>query len=98
VSAPTGVALDLSVGLPAGVEPDAATLDALVSAGRMAAWKGEDGRVTLTGLRTEAGAWSATIVVTPTLAGSLLADATRVYPSGQPGAAFARVPERWGVR
>jgi hypothetical protein len=98
VSAPTGVALDLSVGLPAGVEPDAATLDALVSAGRMAAWKAEDGRVTLTGLRTEAGAWSATIVVTPTLAGSLLADATRVYPSGQPGAAFARVPERWGVR
>jgi len=98
VSAPTGVPLDLSVGLPAGVEPDAATLDALVSEGRMAGWKAEDGRVTLTGLRTEAGAWSATLRVTPTLAGSLLADATRVYPSGQPEAAFARVPERWGVR
>ncbi len=98
VSAPSGIALDLSVGLPAGVEPDATTLDALVESGRAASWRAEDGRVTLTGLRTDGGAWSATLPVTPTLAGALLADATRVWPSGDPSAAFSRVPERWTIR
>ncbi|MDP2317034.1 MAG: alpha-2-macroglobulin family protein [Pseudomonadota bacterium] len=98
VSAPSGALLDVSLGLPAGVEPDAAALDALVASGRAASWRGEDGRVTLAGLRLDGGAWAATIPVTPTLAGTLLADAARVWPSGQPSAAFAKVPERWTIR
>lgn len=98
VSAPAGVALDVSLGLPAGVEPDATALDALVASNRAASWRGEDGRITITGVRTEGGAWSATIPVTPTLAGVLLADAARVWPSGQPDSAYARVPERWTIR
>ncbi|MDP2307318.1 MAG: alpha-2-macroglobulin family protein [Pseudomonadota bacterium] len=98
VSAPAGVSLDVSLGLPAGVEPDATALDALVASGRAASWRGEDGRVTLAGVRTEGGAWSAAIPVTPTLAGVLLADAARVWPSGAPDAAYSRVPERWTIR
>jgi hypothetical protein len=98
VSAPAGVALDVSVGLPAGVEPLARILDALVASGGAASWHGEDGRVTIVGVRTEGGAWKTVIPVTPTLAGVLLADAARVWPSGQPEAAFARVPERWTIR
>lgn len=98
LSAPSGVALDVSVGLPAGVEPLATALDAMVATGRAASWRGEDGRVTITGVRTEGGAWATTIPVTPTLAGVLLADAARVWPSGQPEAAYSRVPERWTIR
>ncbi|MFN7143071.1 MAG: hypothetical protein ACK4YP_04800, partial [Myxococcota bacterium] len=98
VAGPAGRRFDVSVGLPAGVDPDRDALDALVRAGRMASWSAEDGRVTLAGVTTEGGAWSGAVPVTPTLAGTLLADASRVWPSGEPASAFVRVPERWTVR
>jgi hypothetical protein len=98
VAGPAGRPFDVSLGLPAGVDPDGAALDALVSAGRMDSWKGEDGRVTLAGIHTNGGAWSAVVPVTPTLAGTLLADAARVWPSDEPDQAFVRVPERWVIR
>ncbi len=98
VAAPADLPVDVSIGLPAGVAPDIAALDALVSAGRIGRWKAEDGRVTLSGLRTEGGAWAGTVPVTASLAGALLADVSRVYRTADPETAFVRMPERWTVR
>ncbi len=98
VAGPAGRELDVSIGVPAGVEPDAAALDEAVRGGRFVSWRAEEGRVTLRGVRTDGGAWSGTVPVTPTLSGTLLADVSRVWPAGQPSAVFERVPERWVVR
>ena len=98
VSGPASAVLDVAVGLPAGVEPDHDALDALVSSGRISAWHGEDGKVTLSGLSSTGGSWVGTIPVTPTLAGSLSADASVVWPSGADELGFVKVPEVWVVR
>ena len=98
VSGPASAVLDVAVGLPAGVEPDHDALDALVSSGRISTWHGEDGKVTLSGLSSTGGSWVGTIPVTPTLAGSLSADASVVWPSGADELGFVKVPEVWVVR
>jgi hypothetical protein len=98
VAGPADRTFDASIGLAAGVEPDAVALDALVSAGRLTSWRAASGRVDLRGLRTEGGVWRGVLPVTPTLAGDLLADASRVWPAGDPTQAFERVPERWVIR
>ena len=98
VAGPAGAVVDVSIGLPAGVDPDRAALDALVYAASIVSWRAEEGRVTLRGVRLDGGAWRGEVAVTPTLAGALLADAARVWPAGDPAQAFARVPERWTIR
>ena len=98
VAGPADAVVDVSIGLPAGVDPDRVALDALVYASTIASWRAEEGRVTLRGVRLDGGAWRGEVAVTPTLAGGLLADAARVWPAGDPAQAFARVPERWTIR
>lgn len=97
-SAPAGMPLDVSLGLPAGVEPDRAALDTMVRNGAIGSWRAEDGRVTLQRVATTGGAWGGIVPVTPTLAGALLADAARVWPSDTPEQVYTRVPERWVIR
>lgn len=98
LAGPAGQSFDVRVGLPAGVDPDRAALDALVANGVARSWHAEDGRVTLRGVVTAGGVWRAGLPVTPTLAGTLLADASDVRPAGGGVPAFTRVPERWIIR
>ncbi len=99
VAAPSSVATRLSVGLPAGVQPDGPALDALVSAGQVQRYETEDGAVTLHLPGLSAGATHHfSLRVVPTLAGSLQAGPSRLEPEGNPMAGHAFAPKLWAVK
>jgi hypothetical protein len=98
-AAPSGMALKLRQGLPAGVQVDRASLDALVAQGTVVAYEVEDGAVTLSlPWREEAEPFVARFRVVPTLAGSLQGGASSLTPEGQPGLSFHVPPTTWAVR
>lgn len=70
--APSGVPLTITHALPAGVQVDTPSLDALVSAGALTSYEVATGKVTLEAPALQPGAtFAATYRVIPTLAGSL---------------------------
>jgi hypothetical protein len=98
-ASPAGMALTLRQGLPAGVQVDRASLDALVSEGRVTSYEVEDGAVSLTlPPRGAAEPFSARFRVIPTLAGSLQAGASSLTPVERPELVFHVPPATWAVR
>jgi hypothetical protein len=98
-ASPAGMALTLRQGLPAGVQVDRASLDALVSGGTVTSYEVEDGAVSLTlPPRGAAEPFSARFRVVPTLAGSLQAGASSLTPVERPELVFHVPPATWAVR
>lgn len=74
---PGGTATKLRIGLPAGVQHDTPSLDALVSANTITRYETEDGAITLHLPQLSAGStWEGKLRVIPTLAGKLQAQPT----------------------
>ncbi|MFP2911225.1 hypothetical protein ACLESD_40605 [Pyxidicoccus sp. 3LFB2] len=98
-STPSGLALELRHGLPAGVQVDSASLDALVSEGRVTSWNAEDGAVTLQLPPRGAGeAFQARFRVIPTLAGTLQGGASSLRVLARPDLISYVPPTIWAVR
>lgn len=97
VSAPEGRAVTIRYALPAGVEPDRASLDLLASEGGLRAYSVEDGAVVLSvaPLQNGTGSFSARYRVIPTLRGILHSAASSASLEG--GIVFAP-PTKWTVR
>jgi hypothetical protein len=98
-ASPAGMSLTLRQGLPAGVQVDRASLDALVSEGTVTAYEVEDGAVSLTlPPRAAAEPFHARFRVVPTLSGSLQAGASSLSAVGRPDLVFHVPPTTWAVR
>ena len=97
-SAPAGEPLAVRLSLPAGVQPDAPSLDALVQAGTVQRYEREDGAVTLH-LRAldSGGVFQGQVKVVPTLAGTLHAAPSKLTPTLRPQLARAFAPATWAV-
>ncbi|RKH21029.1 hypothetical protein D7X74_02135 [Corallococcus sp. CA047B] len=100
VGAPASLPLLFQQELPAGVQVDAASLDALVASSRVASWEVQDGLLSLRiAPRTEGAApVQVSFRVLPTLAGTLQAGASRLDVPGQPGITSLLPPTTWAVR
>ncbi len=97
-AAPAGMALRIVHALPAGVQPDHASLDKLVKDGVLAGWHAADGSVELAAPALEPGAtFSAVYRVIPTLAGTLHAPASTLEAAGT-GEVYLLPPVTWTVR
>jgi hypothetical protein len=95
---PGGVPMRLSLGLPAGVQPDSTSLERLVSRGAVTRHEREDGRLTLHLPAQAAGAvWAQTLTVVPTLGGTLRAGASRLEVDGQPSRGKDFAPVVWRI-
>jgi hypothetical protein len=93
VAAPSNVAVELQVSLPAGVQLDSEALSA-----KGLRFEQEDGLVTLHLPPLRAGTThSVSLRVIPTLAGRLQAPPTRLAPEGQPSMARTFAPQTWLV-
>ncbi|MCY1017139.1 alpha-2-macroglobulin family protein [Pyxidicoccus sp. MSG2] len=98
-STPSGLALELRHGLPAGVQVDPASLDALVAEGRVSSWDAEDGAVTLKLPPRGAGEpFQARFRVIPTLAGTLQGGASSLKVVSRPDLVSYVPPTIWAVR
>ncbi|MBI5547896.1 MAG: hypothetical protein HY901_28770 [Deltaproteobacteria bacterium] len=98
-SAPSGVPLKLRHALPAGVQADRPSLEALVSSGVIQGFRTEDGAVTLDIAPREPGQiFQARYRVVPTLAGTLRSGASVLSVADRPGLAYYVPPEVWNVK
>ncbi len=98
-SMPSDLATTLKLALPAGVQPDTTSLEALVDADKVQRYETEDGAVTLHLPPLTAGAvWEAKLKVVPTLAGKLQSSASKLGPEGQPAKAKAFAPLTWTIK
>lgn len=96
---PSNVAMKLRLGLPAGVQHDTPSLDALVSAGTIGRYETEDGAITLHLPPLTAGAtWEGAVKVIPTLAGKLQAQPTTLSVEGRTDRSKTFVPKAWVIR
>jgi hypothetical protein len=96
---PAHLASAIEFSLPAGVQADTQSLDALVSSGKVLRYETQDGQVTLHVPPLAAGAvFSATVRVVPTLAGTLHAAPSTVMPEGRRQLAKAFMPLTWVVK
>jgi hypothetical protein len=96
---PSGTGVALRYGLPAGVQHDTPSLDALVSAGTITRFETEDGAVTLHLPPLKPGdTWEGRFRVIPTLAGTLQAQPTSLSLEGQPATKKQFVPKAWVIR
>jgi hypothetical protein len=94
--APAGVSIHIQHALPAGVQPDRASLDALVTASAIARYEIADGRVDLYVSPLQPGQTvTARYRVIPTLAGTLRTTASLVEGAGQ---TFHVPPTQWVVK
>jgi hypothetical protein len=98
-AAPPRLATVVRLALPAGMQPDTASLGALVSAGRATRYEVEDGAVVLhlPGALT-AQANEASVRVIPTLAGTLQTGASEFAPEGRPAERRAFAPKTVRIR
>lgn len=97
-AAPTGEPVALRLSLPAGVQPDGPSLDALVSAGQVLRYETEDGAATLHLKPLDSGGtFQGTVKVVPTLAGSLQAPPSKLTPERRPQLARAFAPRTWKI-
>ncbi len=98
-AAPAGMALALRHALPAGFQPDRASLERLVADGLVRGYRAVDGAVELDVPPVEAsGAFSASYRVIPTLIGTLSASASSLAIEGRPESAHYVPPAVWTVR
>lgn len=96
---PANLAAAIELSLPAGVQADTPSLDALVSSGKVLRYETQDGQVTLHVPPLSAGAvFSANVKVVPTLAGTLHAAPSTVMPEGRRQQAKAFMPLTWVVK
>jgi hypothetical protein len=95
---PGNVAMALALPLPAGVQVDTPSLDALVTSGRIIRYESEDGRLLLHVPPQAPGAvYSVAVRVIPTLAGKLQSPPGTVAPEGEPEKAKSGSPLIWLV-
>jgi hypothetical protein len=95
-TAPSGEPLHIVHALPAGVQPDQASLDKLVQDGVLSSWLAADGKVELSAPALEPGAtFAAAYGVIPTLAGTLHAPASSIAAAGE---TVLVPPAPWTVR
>lgn len=97
LAAPSGNTVNVDIGVPAGVSADATAMDALVAAGQLVRWRGEDGTIHLA-VHAGSGAWSGEIPVVASLAGSLQTGPSHAWVDGREAETFTRIPETWVVR
>lgn len=90
---PSSVSPTLRVGLPAGVRPDPAGMDALVARSGFASWQGGEGFVLIRGLPP--GGWEGELPVVPALAGSLTSGASTLLDDTTTVALAP--PSRWTI-
>lgn len=96
---PGNTAMQLVIPLPAGVQHDTPSLDALVSAGKVLRYETQDGQVTLHLPPQPPGAvYSTTLRVVPTLAGKLQSGPSTLAPEAEPWLAKAFAPATWVIR
>ncbi|NBD13731.1 MULTISPECIES: alpha-2-macroglobulin family protein [Corallococcus] len=99
VGAPSSLPLLFQQDLPAGVQVDPASLDALVAAGQVLSWDVQDGALSLRLAPREQGALARVdFRVLPTLAGTLQAGAARLGVPGRPDITASLPPTTWAVR
>ncbi|GMU00573.1 hypothetical protein KH5H1_46930 [Corallococcus caeni] len=99
VGAPSSLPLRFQQDLPAGVQVDPASLDALVSSGQVTGWDVQDGALSLSLAPREQGApVQVEFRVLPTLAGTLQAGASRLDVPGRPDITASLPPSTWAVR
>ena len=97
-AAPAGMPLEVRENLPAGVQPDTASLDQLVQAGTLERYHVETGAVTLSIKPLDAGQhFAAKYKVVPTLSGKLHAVASRLSVSNQPDTGFDLPSSEWVI-
>lgn len=98
-TAPAGIPLRVRHGLPAGVQVDTPSLEALASAGAVTSFRVAEGQVTLEVQALAPGAaFRAQYRVIPTLAGRLSAPASSVSVSAANGASANVPPAVWTIR
>lgn len=96
---PAGVPVRIRHALPAGVQPDTASLHALQAARTIQSFRVEDGAVTLEVPAHGPGqTFSATYRVVPTLAGTLHAQASSITRTDLPAATALVPPTAWVIR
>jgi len=94
--APSGKEVKIVQSLPAGVSPDTASLDALVTAGTLVKYELAEGKVTLVAPPLAPGqTFAAKYKVIPTLAGTLRSAASTIEAAG---ILYAVQPSSWTVR
>jgi hypothetical protein len=94
--APSGQEIKIVQALPAGVQPDTATLDALKEAGTITKYETAEGKITFTVGALEPGqTFKAKYKVVPTLAGSLRSAASTIEV---PGTKYPVAPVEWTVK
>jgi hypothetical protein len=98
-AAPARTAFTVRQELPAGVQVVESSLEALVSAGSITAWRTADGEVELDGNPlVEGQVFAARYEVVPTLAGTLSSGPSRISPKGRSDLAVVLPPVRWTVQ
>jgi hypothetical protein len=96
---PGNTPMQLVLPLPAGVQHDTPSLDALVSAGKVLRYETQVGQLTLHLAPQSAGSvYTATVRVVPTLAGSLQSGPASLAPEAEPWLAKAFAPSTWVIR
>ena len=98
-SAPARTAFTVRQELPAGVQVVETSLEALVAAGTITAWRTADGEVEVDGAPlVEGQVFSARYEVVPTLSGSLSSGPSRISPKDRSDLAVVLPPTRWTVQ
>lgn len=96
---PGGTAMKLRLGLPAAVQHDTPSLDALVTAGTITRYETEDGAITLHLPQVASGdTWAGKLKVIPTLAGKLQAQPTTLSVEYRTDRAKTFVPKAWTIK
>ena len=96
---PGSTTMKLRLGLPAGVQHDTPSLDALVTAGTITRYETEDGAITLHLPQVSSGdTWAGKLKVIPTLAGKLQAQPTTLSVEYRADRAKTFVPKAWVIR
>ena len=99
LAAPANTETKLKLALPAGVQADTPSLDALVDAHSITRFETEDGAITLHLPSMAAGATATLkLKVVPTLAGTLHPAATTLEPEGKPQLVSSFKPAVWTVK
>jgi len=96
---PGNTPMQLVFPLPAGVQHDTPSLDALVSSGKVLRYETQEGQVTLHLPPQANGAvYSAVLKVVPTLAGTLQSGPPTLSPEAEPWLARSFAPSTWTVK
>ena len=95
---PSGLPARIRHALPAGAQPDAASLDALVQAGTLSGWHAEEGAVLLEVPALAQGqAFRASYRVVPTLAGKLRSGPSSLALADRPEVIHVVPPQLWQI-